>query len=260
MKGFKKFAMFALAVVLVFGTVGCGKKSDAPEKQEKPETQEPEVQLEVSKDELFTYEEVEGGVSITGYQGDVAVLNIPEKIGELTVVAISDKAFDAEQDIIEVNIPDSMKKIGERAFDYCKNLKKLNLGKGVEEIEERAFGSAHSLKEVIIPASVKRMGVATFGSSMKLEKVEMQGSMEEIPYTIFCNTKLQTFTVPEGVKIINGGAFATCPELKELYIPASVTQIDERAVEDSPNIIIVGEAGSYAETFAKQMNIPFQGK
>lgn len=47
--------------------------------------------------------------------------------------------------------------------------------------------------------------------------------------------------------------------LKELYLPACVTTIEENAIGDyhSPDLIIYGDAGSVAEAYAQKYNINF---
>jgi len=247
----KKMLCFVAVGCLAFSLAACGETK-------KDQTKQKDQDVIVSKDEKFTFEKVDGGVTITGYDGDVTLLQIPEEVDEQAVVAISDKAFDSEAEITEVIIPDSVKKIGNYAFNYCEKLKKLQLGNGVEEIGEGAFSVCSSLKEVSIPASVKKLGNAGFGSNVDLKKVTMEASVETIPNALFCDTNLQKFTVPDGVKTISESAFSICPKLKELFIPESVTEIHETALEGSPNVIIIGKTGSYAETFAKENSIPFK--
>lgn len=63
--------------------------------------------------------------------------------------------------------------------------------------------------------------------------------------------------LPEGLKTISWAAFTRCSALKELVIPASVELIRSSAFVDCPQLTICGVAGSYAEAFAREKNIPF---
>ena len=64
--------------------------------------------------------------------------------------------------------------------------------------------------------------------------------------------------MPDGVTSIDAWAFGTCLKLKSVTIPRSVTSIGENAFTNcSFSLTIYGEAGSYAETYAKKYNIPF---
>lgn len=76
-------------------------------------------------------------------------------------------------------------------------------------------------------------------------------------------TSLEKITIPEGIKRIDGSAFARCEKLSEVHIPASVTYICQdtedlsSAFSESPNVTIYAPKGSYAEKYAKQENIKF---
>ena len=95
--------------------------------------------------------------------------------------------------------------------------------------------------------------------------------------------KIYTVDIPHGVPVINWGAFSGCGSLKTWILPNSITQIDDEAFDNCtsleirhihesvvsirsgsfqsirkyPNLTIHASAGSYAESFAKENNIPF---
>lgn len=56
--------------------------------------------------------------------------------------------------------------------------------------------------------------------------------------------------IPDGCTTIGDGAFANCPSLEWIYIPASVGSISSTAFSNSPNVRIYTTKGSYAEYFA----------
>lgn len=51
-------------------------------------------------------------------------------------------------------------------------------------------------------------------------------------------------------------AFASCINLKKLFIPSATTVIEEKAFENCPSLVIYTVKGSYAEKFAKKHQIP----
>ena len=69
-----------------------------------------------------------------------------------------------------------------------------------------------------------------------------------------CETIKEVY-ISNGVKSIGANAFQSCPKLKELHLPGSVEWIGEKAI--SKRVKILAPAGSYAETYAKENNIPF---
>jgi hypothetical protein len=59
------------------------------------------------------------------------------------------------------------------------------------------------------------------------------------------------------VSEIVGWAFSGCTGLASIALPKRVTEIGIDAFKDCTNLIIHAPAGSYAETYAKENNIPF---
>ena len=68
---------------------------------------------------------------------------------------------------------------------------------------------------------------------------------------------LQKVTICEGVTTIGVRAFYLCKELQTICIPASVSYIDYVAFSGCEKLCIHAPTGSYAETYAKENNIPF---
>lgn len=66
-------------------------------------------------------------------------------------------------------------------------------------------------------------------------------------------------TLPETCTSVGSYAFANCPKLESVYIPASVTEISAKAFKNSSAVTIKGSYGSYPEEYAKANNIPFEG-
>ena len=56
---------------------------------------------------------------------------------------------------------------------------------------------------------------------------------------------------------IGDNAFYCCDSLTNITIPDSVTSIGDYAFYDCTNLTIYGYTGSYAETYAKENDIPF---
>lgn len=71
------------------------------------------------------------------------------------------------------------------------------------------------------------------------------------------HSKLQTVYVSAGVLAIGEYAFALCSSLQTVHIPESVTAIGDNVFPTSGTSTIYGKTGSYAETYAKENNIPF---
>lgn len=70
-------------------------------------------------------------------------------------------------------------------------------------------------------------------------------------------SKVQKMRIPNTVKSIGDKAFVNFDKLTLIYVPKSVTSIGKDVFSSSANVKIYGEAGSYAETYAKKNNLTF---
>ena len=69
----------------------------------------------------------------------------------------------------------------------------------------------------------------------------------------FCNSVV----IPNGVEEIKKMAFGDCVNLEMITIPKTVEIIGEAVFENCKNLTIHAPAGSYAEQYTKENNIPF---
>ena len=73
----------------------------------------------------------------------------------------------------------------------------------------------------------------------------------------FMNAAVRTVRFPLGLASIGARAFAGCEELERVFIPGSVTEIDDSAFEDCGDMWIFAPAGSAAESFAQRHTLKF---
>ena len=87
----------------------------------------------------------------------------------------------------------------------------------------------------------------------------IEGGAVELGWRGFHDNKImESLIIEEGVTTIAYGVAYGCTMLKFVRIPASVSQIGEDSfLACSPNLTIHAPAGSYAEIYAKENNIPF---
>ena len=122
--------------------------------------------------------------------------------------------------IDEYNVPSGTEEIMPDA-GWDVGLKKITLPNTLKNIWGGAFDSCR-LKTITIPGSVKRIFLAAFRSNHNLEQVVLQ----------------------EGVNIIGdiGSPFSNCENLSSLFVPSSVSAIDETVfygfISDSVNLDI----------------------
>ena len=153
----------------------------------------------------WKYQRSGSSVTITGYDGELAGdVTIPSKIGDYTVIAIGNNAFDGNEKITSVTIPGTVKAIRQYAFRGCKNLKKITLQEGVESIGYYAFAGCTNLTEVNLPTTLNYIENLAFRSCVNLEQI----------------------VIPENSKgqetKIQHCAFEFCSKLKKVYFPKTL--------------------------------------
>ena len=102
----------------------------------------------------FEYVIEDGKAKITKYVGSEQAVIIPDSVEEVPVTEISYYAFEANYDVVSVQIPESVTLIGEGAFMDCASLEEVNIPEAVTGIDRGAFVGCASLKSVTLPMNV----------------------------------------------------------------------------------------------------------
>lgn len=180
----------------------------------------------------------DGTYEATNYTGDECHVLIPSTINGKPVTAISDRAFDSNESIVEVIVPESVTKIGSRAFNGCYNLKSVKLHDGITEMGSGAFYNCSLSDGFTIPAGVKTLKYRLF-SNTQLKKIVIPATVEIIETEAFwgCDN-LESVTISEGVRAICGDAFARCDKLTSFHVPST-------AIIGSAREYYVGSDGYY---------------
>ena len=174
--------------------------------------------------------------------------------------------------IREITIPKSVTAINMQTFSMCENLKNIYV-----DSENPIYSSLDGLltnkeqnKLIVVPNgregsftvpekidSLQRWESFRFCS--KLTDITLSDKIKVISIQAFDScTKLKSVRIADGVEKIETFAFYNCTSLQKVYIPSSVSEIDYTAFINCSELTIYGEKGSYAETFAKEKNIPFE--
>ncbi len=240
---------------------------------------------------IFKFSVKGGKATIKGYISEDENLYIPEMIGSNAVVEIDDRAFSRCSQIKNIVFPGSVERIGNGAFEMCTNRETLTVAPGnalfcsrenclldaesktlimgcngsiipddgsVKTIGACAFEYCNEIREIKIPDSVTEIKKGAFANCRKLEKLILSENIKILEKAAFsCCFELEKVILPASVAEIGQNAFSSCQKLNEIRISANVTAIGEGAFWNCPNLTIYAPAGSYAETYAKENNIPF---
>ena len=158
---------------------------------------------------------------IVSYSGTDQNVVVPDTLDDYPVVAIGDFAFNYQQGIETVTLPQGIVSLGNMSFFQCENLKSIIIPDGVVKIDQNCFGGCKGLEEVVIPDTVTEIGTFGFLACMKLTEVRL-GS---------------------GIRDIGSGAFRLCSSLTKVTIPGGdvVRIADDSFVDCSPGLEIIRE-------------------
>jgi len=109
-------------------------------------------------DFVFTTDNVNETVTITGYRGKDGPVVVPDTIGNWPVTAIGDRAFWECTGLIRVILPDGLATIGDSAFASCKGLISIVLPNSITSIGDYAFYGCTGLTSIVLPK-----GPTTYG-------------------------------------------------------------------------------------------------
>ena len=210
---------------------------------------------------ILTYNEVE--VTRGGYSGSVTIPSTVSYSGKTySVTSIGNNAFSYCSGLTSVTIGNSVTSIWEYAFYGCTSLTSVTIPNSVTSIGTYAFSGCTGLTNPVynahcfaymptsyegaytIPEGIKQIAGGAFEDCSGLTSITLPNSVTSIGtsafehctgltnpvYNAHCFAYMPTsyegaYTIPEGIKQIAGGAFASCSSLTSVTIPNSVTSI-----------------------------------
>ena len=138
--------------------------------------------------------------------------------------------------------------MGADCFMGCAELKKVNLSDGITELIGASFAKCSNLRTINMPKELKSIGDRCF----------------------FGDKNLSGIKLPETLESIGEMAFYGCTSLESVYIPGKVSTIGANGIgitvaSDGSNVVqkdfkLEMPVGSYAMQYAKENDIPYQGK
>lgn len=147
-------------------------------------------------------------------------INIPN-----TIKSIENGAFNNCRALTSVVIPGSVTTIGDNAFNGCSALTSATIPNSVTSIGGKAF-SATAITSIVIPNSVTSIGIDAFKSCSELTSVTISSSLISLERGVFWDCKkLSSVTIPNSVTLIGDYAFYNCIALSSVNIPGSVISI-----------------------------------
>lgn len=161
--------------------------------------------------------------------------------------SIGDNAFYYCRNLVDIQLPNSIRTIGDDAFSYCRQLTELVIPDGVTTVGTRAFGYCTALKSIVIPDTITDFNSAAFYESSNIVSATFPCDIawcipkdslttaivtngDNLPSSAFSGGSLLTsVTLPDSLTSIGDHAFSSCNNLKAIDIPDNVTSIGASA-------------------------------
>lgn len=173
-------------------------------------------------------------------------------------ITIAGRAFEKNEGITDVTIPNSVKIIERSAFSECPNIESINIPNGVTDIGKEAFYCCKKLSKITVPDSVRSIGwfafqytqyyndsenwyneFLYFGKHLVDVKKSISGVCTvkngtiSIAESAFSNCdKLTDVHLPDSIKNIGTSAFCGCTYLKDIKIPDGIKNIYKFTFEE----------------------------
>ena len=213
-------------------------------------------------------------VEIKRYIGNDTVYEIPAEIDGKQVTGITNYAFENRSSLTSVTIPDGVTSISLYAFYNCTSLKTVTVPASVTTIGDYAFGYFDDeYQKTKIDGFKINYTKNTAGHRYAFEngftdetclltEIQEDGTVKITKYcgndTSFVipaeidGKPVTSITIPDSVKYIEMGAFASCTSLTDIVLPASLITIDTEAFRNCTSLTSVTipdgvtDIGSYA--------------
>ncbi len=153
-----------------------------------------------------------------------------------SLTSIGSGAFSECSSLSSVTIPNSLTSIGSGAFYGCSSLSSVTIPSSVTTIGDGAFNSCSSLTSITIPNSLTSIGSWTFNKCTKLSSVSIPSSVTSIGSYAFYRSGLTTLTIPNSVTSIGSYAFSGCSNLETIILGSGIELIFSKAFASCPEL------------------------
>lgn len=175
------------------------------------------------------------------YQGDATYVVLPDNIRHIS------NAFEMNENIIGVELGDSVLTLGLNAFALCTGLRYVKFGQNLKLIGAGAFDSCENLTSVIIPDSVERIDEYAFNYCSNMSMVKIGSSVKSVgAYAFNSCICVKVVDMPATVETIGTYAFAECLSLTMVFYGGSAEQFEALEL-DSTNYLMKDVEKIYAQ-------------
>lgn len=181
-----------------------------------------------------------------------------------SVTTIDQYAFSGCSSLTQIHLPDGVQTIGSYAFRDCYSLQAINIPESVTTVSWGMLSGCRALTSIALHDGITKIETDAFNGCVGLTQVTIPGSVTELGGSIFFNcSNLQAVALGSGITTITNHMFADCTSLTEIVLPDSVKTIDGNAFHGCSNLqnIFIGpnvETVSYDAFYGCDKLLGFQ--
>ncbi len=187
-------------------------------------------------------------ITIVGVTNGAAILELPNTIAGLPVVALGDFSFAMPEKppvseekhkanlafvlvdemgeklpstcaLEQLFLPDTLTNLGQHAFQGCMALESIVLPEGILELPPYAFENCANLTHVGLPHTLENVGEYAFFGCGALEMLSLpEGVLEVGKYAFYNCCQLETINIPRNCKSLGMGVFLNCNRLFDIAV------------------------------------------
>ena len=168
------------------------------------------------------------------YDGFEENIVVPEKIDNYTINEIGTSAFYygerySQMKVKNIELPDSIEKIGNSSFFDLESLESIKIPKNVHTIGKRTFSDCPKIEKIKLDSDNKffdtnegvlydynKTKLLSYPTAKEGDYTGLTSLLEVDDYAFYYTTKIKKLILPAGIKRVGEGAFGNSP-LKEIY-------------------------------------------
>lgn len=177
---------------------------------------------------------------------------------EETLEYIGEAAFYKNENLLSLDLPNSLTTLGNKAFSKCTRLESLTIGSGLTYIPEHAF-NATGLTEVVIPENIKTIGKYAFYKATGITNVVFSEGLENISAYAFLGLEnITELNLPSSIEYVASFAFKGCTGLTSIFLSKEIDEVAQHAFYGCLNLTIYTDAESLPENWHKMYNSSYR--
>lgn len=207
----------------------------------------------------FEYKHLDYGVMITNILPTAGShIKIPDFIDGRPVIELGPKLTEYIDPnmLIQVQLPETIKKLGFGSFKDAKKLQYINIPKNLESISDecfmntalinidlsniksignKAFYNCQNINNMDL-SNATDIGEYAFAMCRKLQNVSLSQTLRTLRDGVFRQTNIENIHLPECLERLGDGVFEECKNLKNINFPNALISIENYCFHKCENL------------------------